>query len=50
VDPAERIDALNKWDEWEAWVKKNHPDVVHDHRPERDAEHSYFQMVFLHSL
>jgi len=47
VDPGERLDALGKWDACEQWIKHNVPGVVHDHRPERDAEHSYYQMVYM---
>lgn len=47
VDPSERLDALGKWDECEAWMKRNIPQAVHDHRPDNDAEHSYWQMVYL---
>jgi hypothetical protein len=47
VDPGERLDALGQWGACEAWIKRNVPGVVHDHRPENDAEHSYYQMVFM---
>ena len=47
VDPWERLVALGKLDECEAWIQANHPGVVHDHRPDNDAEHSYYQMVYL---
>lgn len=47
VDPGERLDALNAWSHCDAWMKRNVPEVVHDHRPENDAEHSYYQMVYL---
>jgi hypothetical protein len=48
ADPGERLDALGLWDACDAWMTKNVPGVVHDHRPDHDAEHSYWQMVFLH--
>lgn len=49
VDPGERLDALNLRDECDKWINaKFHGVVLHDHRPERDAEHSYYQMIFLH--
>lgn len=48
VDPGERLDALGAWDAFETWIKAWHPGVVHDHRPDNDAEHSYYQMVYLH--
>lgn len=47
VDPGERLSALGTWDECDAWIKRNVPGVVQDHRPDNDAEHSYYQMVFL---
>jgi hypothetical protein len=53
VNPRERLDALGKWlwrdmfSECEKWIKRNVPGVVHDHRPDSDAEHSYYQMVYL---
>lgn len=47
VDPSERLDALGKYKECDAWLARNVPGVVHDHRPEHDAEHSYWQMVYL---
>jgi hypothetical protein len=50
VDPGERLNALGKQDECEQWIKTYYPGVVHDHRPENDAEHSYYQMVYLNSL
>jgi hypothetical protein len=56
VDPSERLEEVSRWtkcDQWaacEAWIKRNVPGVVHDHRPENDAEHSYYQMVYLNRL
>jgi hypothetical protein len=47
VDPSERLDALGQRGACEAWIKRNVPGVVHDHRPDNDAEHAYYQMVFL---
>lgn len=47
ADPSERLHALDKRSECEEWIKRNVPGVVHDHRPENDAEHSFYQMVFL---
>ena len=47
ADPSERLDATGQWDVCEAWIQRNVPGVVHDHRPENDAEHSYYQMVYL---
>lgn len=49
-DPSERLDALQQWDECENWIQETHPGVGHDHRPDNDAEHSYYQMVYLNNL
>lgn len=49
-DPSERLDALHKWDECDSWIAKHFPGVVHDHRPDHDAEHSYYQMVYLNAV
>ncbi len=49
VDPGERLDALGLWDECDAWIAEKHPGVVHSHRPDEDAEHSYYQMVYLNT-
>lgn len=32
VDPGERLDERDLWDQCEEWIKKNHEGVVHDHR------------------
>jgi hypothetical protein len=47
VDPSGRLEALNARDDCDLWMKKNAPGVVHDHCPENDAEHTYYQMVYL---
>lgn len=47
VDPSERLDALRQREICDYWLGCNVPGVVHDHRPENDAEHSYWQMVYL---
>lgn len=47
MDPSERLSALGQKKLCEDWIQRNAPGVVHDHRPENDAEHSYYQMVFL---
>lgn len=46
-DPTERIGALKLWDAWKEWKARNVPGIVHDHRPDNDAEYMYYQMVFL---
>jgi hypothetical protein len=53
VDPSERLSALSAWTDadfyadCEGWIQRNVPGVVHDHRPDNDAEHAYYQMVYL---
>jgi hypothetical protein len=49
IDPSERLEALGEWDGYNTWIKETHPGVVHDHRPDRDSEHSYYQMVYLNT-
>ena len=47
MNPWERLDVLGKADECADWMQRNVPGVVHDHRPDNDAEHTYYQQVFL---
>jgi len=47
VDPLERLAATGKREQCDGLLARNVARVVHDHRPWNDAEHSYWQMVFL---
>lgn len=47
-DPSERLDALGEEDACARWIAANVPGVVHNHRPDNDAEYTYYQMVYLH--
>jgi hypothetical protein len=49
VDPGERLAALGARAQCDAWIAAAYPGVVHDHRPDNDAEHAYYQMVYLHT-
>jgi hypothetical protein len=48
-DPGERLDALGLEEECEKWIKATYPGVEHTHDPLMDAEHSYYQMVYLNT-
>lgn len=48
VDPCERLAAIGHKKQCQRWIEDLYPGVVHDHRPDNDAEHSYYQMVYLH--
>jgi hypothetical protein len=49
VDPCERLDALGQRAACEAWIKREFSGtVVHDHRPDNDSEHSYWQQVYMY--
>ena len=52
VDPGERLGALGKSASkaCDAWIKATHPGVVHDHRPDHDAEYAYYQMIYLNTV
>lgn len=52
MDPRERLEALGPScvKACATWIKKTRPGVVHDHRPEHDAEYTYWQAVWLNSF
>lgn len=49
VDPLQRLAVFGDaaLGECNAWIAKHFPGVVHDHRPDHDAEHSYYQCLYL---
>jgi len=45
-DPSERLDQLDAYDDFKAWMAEVAPHARHSHYPDDDAEYLYWKMVY----